>query len=202
MLAAFLESWGSLYANHPLLRTAVAFFHVAGLVAATLNITDKDFTAGRMKFGDTPNAAALVNQGTISTPAGGQVVLLAPRVENSGIITSPKGEVILAAGRSVELVDVANPQLRVVIDAPAGISAMSSSHAFCGEPLISTVQAEHSSIPQPNLVPVRPMMSRSTHSNGVAESQVTVWFTPFTLSVVVMSAIRCASPSCSSHRSE
>ena len=92
---------------------------VAGLVASTLNITDKDFAAGRMKFGDTPNAAALVNQGTISTPAGGQVVLLAPRVENSGIITSPKGEVILAAGRSVELVDVANPQLRVVIDAPA-----------------------------------------------------------------------------------
>ena len=47
------------------------------------------------------------------------MVLLAPRVENSGIITSPKGDVILAAGRSVELVDVANPQLRVVIDAPA-----------------------------------------------------------------------------------
>ena len=35
--------------------------------------------------------------------------LIAPDVENSGVINAPDGEVVLAAGRSVQLVDAANP---------------------------------------------------------------------------------------------
>ena len=48
------------------------------------------------------------------------MVLIAPRVENSGVITTPQGEILLAAGQTVQLVDTANPALRVSVTAPAG----------------------------------------------------------------------------------
>ena len=47
------------------------------------------------------------------------MLLIAPNVENTGIITAPNGEVILAAGHSVQLADPGNPQLRVLVSAPA-----------------------------------------------------------------------------------
>jgi len=86
--------------------------NVGGLVASTLNLTDGDFIAGRLKFGPTPGAGNVVNDGAISTGAGGQVYLIAPNVQNNGVITSPKGEVIVAAGRTVELADARTPLLR------------------------------------------------------------------------------------------
>ncbi|HEY0664521.1 MAG TPA: MBG domain-containing protein, partial [Gallionella sp.] len=46
--------------------------------------------------------------------------LIAPNVENSGVITAPNGEIYLAAGASVELVNSNDPNLRVNITAPAG----------------------------------------------------------------------------------
>lgn len=92
--------------------------NVGGLVASTLNISNDDFLAGRMKFQAGDKAANLQNQGSITSAAGGQIYLIAPNVENSGLLTSPKGEVVLAAGRSVHLVDGANPDLHVVVSAP------------------------------------------------------------------------------------
>jgi len=41
-----------------------------------------------------------------------------PDIENSGIINSPQGEVLLAAGRSVQLVDSLDPDIAVVVSAP------------------------------------------------------------------------------------
>ncbi|HEX7647503.1 MAG TPA: filamentous hemagglutinin N-terminal domain-containing protein, partial [Noviherbaspirillum sp.] len=91
---------------------------VNGLVASTLNISNDDFIKGKWNFQAGDKAGDLKNAGSISTPSGGQVYLIAPNVENSGIITSPKGEVLLAAGRSVQLVDSTNPDLHVVVSAP------------------------------------------------------------------------------------
>jgi filamentous hemagglutinin family protein len=90
---------------------------VSGLVASTLNLTNADFAAGKLRFGDTPGAGNVVNQGSITTPTGGQVYLIAPNVQNHGVISSPQGEVILAAGKSVEIVDSGTPNLRVEITA-------------------------------------------------------------------------------------
>ncbi|MFM9438037.1 filamentous hemagglutinin family protein, partial [Janthinobacterium sp. CG_23.3] len=93
---------------------------VNGLVASSLAISNGDFLAGRQRFAaDGGAAGAVANQGVITTPAGGQVFLLAPQVDNSGIINAPNGEVVLAAGRSVQLADAANPALQVVVSAPA-----------------------------------------------------------------------------------
>ena len=97
---------------------AGAQIDVAGLVASSLNLSNADFAAGRLRFSDTPGAGSVNNQGAITTPTGGQVYLIAPNVQNSGIITSPQGEIILAAGRSVDLVDAGTPNLRIEITAP------------------------------------------------------------------------------------
>ncbi|RZI40692.1 filamentous hemagglutinin N-terminal domain-containing protein [Herbaspirillum sp. HC18] len=91
---------------------------VNGLVASTLNIGNDDFIKGKWNFQAGDKAGDLKNQGAITTPAGGQVYLIAPNVENSGIITSPKGEVLLAAGHTVQLVDSLDPNLQVVLSAP------------------------------------------------------------------------------------
>jgi filamentous hemagglutinin family protein len=92
---------------------------VNGLVASSLDITNDDFRAGRLRFDATSaNPGAVRNEGAITTPSGGNVYLIAPSVENSGVISSPQGEVVLAAGRQVQLVDSRDPDLHVVVSAP------------------------------------------------------------------------------------
>ncbi|HYD94083.1 MAG TPA: filamentous hemagglutinin N-terminal domain-containing protein [Noviherbaspirillum sp.] len=115
-----LQSNGRVFLVNPngILFGQGAQVDVNGLVASTLNIGNDDFIKGKWNFQAGDKAGSLKNQGAITTPAGGQVVLIAPNVENSGIITSPRGDVMLAAGRSVQLVDTMNPDLQVVISAP------------------------------------------------------------------------------------
>lgn len=91
---------------------------VAGLVASSLNLSNSDFLAGRNNFTAVAGAGAVSNAGSIATPFGGQVYLVAPNVNNSGIITSPQGEVMLAAGHAVQLVEAGNPSVHVVVSAP------------------------------------------------------------------------------------
>ncbi|MNR76095.1 Heme/hemopexin-binding protein precursor [compost metagenome] len=115
-----LESNGRVFLINPngIMFGAGAQVNVAGLVASTLNISNSDFLAGKNKFLAGDVAGAVSNLGAITTPSGGQVYLIAPDVNNSGIITSPQGEVVLAAGRSVQLADSSNPDMHVVVSAP------------------------------------------------------------------------------------
>ena len=115
-----LQSNGRVFLINPngILFGKGAQVDVNGLAASTLNIGNDDFIKGKWNFQAGVKAGDLKNEGTINTPAGGLVYLIAPNVENSGIITSPKGEVLLAAGRSVQLADSANPDLHVVVSAP------------------------------------------------------------------------------------
>ena len=97
---------------------------VAGLVATSLNLSNADFLAGRYNFTDMPGAQSVSNAGNLAAQGdglhGGQIYLIAPDVENTGIITAPNGEILLAAGHSVDLVNSIEPNLRVSITAPAG----------------------------------------------------------------------------------
>jgi filamentous hemagglutinin family protein len=93
---------------------------VAGMVATSLNLSDADFLAGRGNFTLTPGAQAVSNAGNITAQSGGEIYLIAPNVENSGVITAPNGEILLAAGYEVQLVNTLDPNLRVNITAPAG----------------------------------------------------------------------------------
>ncbi len=115
-----LQSNGKVFLINPngILFGQGAQVDVNGLVASTLHMSNEDFLLGRMNFQAGATAGKVQNQGAITTPTGGQVLLIAPNVENSGIITSPKGEVLLAAGHTVQLVDSGNPDLHVVLSAP------------------------------------------------------------------------------------
>ncbi|MBQ5946954.1 filamentous hemagglutinin N-terminal domain-containing protein [Massilia sp. ST3] len=116
-----LQSNGKVFLINPngILFGRDARVDVNGLVASTLNLSDADFLAGKRRFTAGATAGAVRNEGAITTPGGGQVFLVAPQVENSGVISAPNGDVMLAAGRSVELVDSSNPDLHVVVSAPA-----------------------------------------------------------------------------------
>ncbi|MES2036505.1 MAG: filamentous hemagglutinin N-terminal domain-containing protein [Pseudomonadota bacterium] len=114
-----LQSNGRVFLINPngILFGKGAQVDVNGLTVSSLGMTDADFKSGKLNFNAGTVAGKVSNQGAITTPSGGHVYLIAPDVENSGIITSPKGEVLLAAGRSVKLVDSANPDVHVVVSA-------------------------------------------------------------------------------------
>jgi len=120
LILGALQSNGRVFLVNPngVLFGAGSRVDVNGLVASSLAISDGDFLAGRMNFNAGPVAGRVANQGRISTPEGGHVILIAPDVQNSGLIQSPGGDVVLAAGRSVKLADSANPALHVVVSAP------------------------------------------------------------------------------------
>jgi filamentous hemagglutinin family protein len=113
-----LQSNGRVFLINPngILFGAGAQVDVAGLVASTLNMSDADFLGGRLRFAD-GLGKSVVNEGSINTGTGGSVHLIGSGVTNNGIIRSPRGEVILAAGNSVELVSPGTPNLRVEITA-------------------------------------------------------------------------------------
>ena len=106
---------------------ATARIDVAGFVASSLNLSDQDFLTGRMRFTETPGAGAVSNAGVIDTSSGGpggRVFLVGPDVQNSGLIRSPQGEIVLAAGKSVELVSENSPfvTVRLVADAEQALN--------------------------------------------------------------------------------
>ncbi|MBL8471741.1 MAG: filamentous hemagglutinin N-terminal domain-containing protein, partial [Rhodocyclaceae bacterium] len=91
---------------------------VAALVASTLDISNSDFLAGRLKFSG-GGAGNLRNDGELRAASQGRIVLIAPQIENNGLIEAPNGEVMLAAGRKVSLVDLNYPDIEFDVAAPA-----------------------------------------------------------------------------------
>ena len=94
---------------------------VAGLLASTLNVTNADFLAGRLSFHAPLGTAGIIrNDGTLRAASGGRIYLVAPSIENHGIITAPDGTVILVAGHSITLVDSNRPDVQVQLTAGTG----------------------------------------------------------------------------------
>ncbi|MDQ7825826.1 MAG: hypothetical protein RDV48_23695, partial [Candidatus Eremiobacteraeota bacterium] len=78
---------------------------VAGLVATTLNISNEDFLKGNYKFVQDPSKplSYIVNQGTIKAKDGGYIVLVAPLVNNEGVLIANLGKVALGASTEAYL---------------------------------------------------------------------------------------------------
>ena len=94
-----------------------AVVDTAGLVASTLGIGDADFLAGRYRFEGGPDAGGIVHRGRIEAGADG-VFLLAPSIENSGAIRTDGGDLVLAAGRTVNLTSLDLDGVQVQVQAP------------------------------------------------------------------------------------
>jgi filamentous hemagglutinin len=96
------------------------------LVASTLAIADAVFERGLRNTTDAspvftggennPDSAVAVQAGAvIRSAAGGDVLLVAPRVINQGTIDTPQGQTVLAAGRQVYLMSSSDPRQRGLI---------------------------------------------------------------------------------------
>lgn len=79
-----------------------AVIDVAGFVASTLNLSNEDFLNGRFNF-QGENAGALINRGLVTAGPGGELVLIAPQIENHGVLSVDNGALLLAAGEKVTL---------------------------------------------------------------------------------------------------
>lgn len=90
----------------------------AGFIGSTLNMTDEDFLSGNYKFKAGTKAGKLVNEGLIRSRGKGGVYLIAPSVENSGIIRTDSGNLVLAAGRKVTLSSLDLHHISVEVQAP------------------------------------------------------------------------------------
>ena len=78
-----------------------AQINVGALIASSLHLTDANFLAGQYLFQGTGIEGVVRNMGAINGTSG--VYLLAPNVENHGVITSPGGNIILTAGTTAYL---------------------------------------------------------------------------------------------------
>jgi len=76
---------------------------VGGLVATTYSISNDDFMSGRYTFNRNGSTASVINQGNLSASLGGYIALLAPEVQNSGVVLARAGTVAFAAGEQVSL---------------------------------------------------------------------------------------------------
>ncbi|SNS97476.1 MULTISPECIES: filamentous hemagglutinin N-terminal domain-containing protein [unclassified Azospirillum] len=78
---------------------------VGGLVATTANISDADFLAGKYAFNQasTNLNAGIVNEGLISIKDSGLAALVAPSVQNSGVIQARLGKVALGGAQRFTL---------------------------------------------------------------------------------------------------
>ena len=93
---------------------------VQGLIASSLNLSDQDFLNGNnYHFIAGSNNGSIVNEGIIRAGTDGNILLIAPQIQNSGIIQSNGGNITLAAGQEMTLTSLVNPDIRFQIQAPA-----------------------------------------------------------------------------------
>nr|MBI1228770.1 filamentous hemagglutinin N-terminal domain-containing protein [Cytophagales bacterium] len=77
---------------------------VGGLIATTSDIDNADFMNGTLDFNQAGHASAeIVNKGNITAAEGGLIGLVAPNVENEGVIEARLGRIELVSGDTFTL---------------------------------------------------------------------------------------------------
>ena len=117
VIAGALNANGRIYIvnSNGILFTRGAQANVGGLVASTLDISDKDFLAGNNSFSGS-STASVVNQGAIRASNGGYVALLGRTVTNEGSISARLGSIALASGEKITLNLGADAPFDVTVD--------------------------------------------------------------------------------------
>ncbi|PUE58272.1 hypothetical protein B9Z44_00820 [Limnohabitans curvus] len=76
---------------------------VGALVATTHSISDDNFMAGNYRFERNGATGKVLNDGQLNAALGGYIALLAPEVQNGGVVVAQAGTVAMAAGEVVTL---------------------------------------------------------------------------------------------------
>ena len=97
---------------------------VGGLVATTHSISDADFMAGNYVFNRNGATGSIVNDGNLTALLGGYIALLAPSVQNNGVIVAQMGTVALASGENYTLQLTGSNTLADIAVTPATIAAL------------------------------------------------------------------------------
>ena len=95
-----------------------AKINVASLIASTLKISEQDFIDGLYKFSQDPSKplASILNEGKIH--ASEFAALIAPSVNNKGVVVANLGTVGIASGEAVTVDFVGNDLIAFAIDKP------------------------------------------------------------------------------------
>jgi filamentous hemagglutinin family protein len=95
-----------------------ANINVASLIASTLKISEQDFIDGLYKFSQDPNKplASILNEGTIR--ASDFAALIAPSVNNKGVVVANLGTVGIASGEVTTIDFVGDNLIKFTISKP------------------------------------------------------------------------------------
>jgi len=120
-----LNANGQVYVVNPagVIFGAGSKVDVGGLVASTLDISNEDFLAGKLRFNRNSATGGITQQGEITVKDQGVLALLAPTVKNEGILSARLGNVVLAAGDRITLDGGANGYLQVAVE-PATVKTL------------------------------------------------------------------------------
>jgi filamentous hemagglutinin family protein len=77
--------------------------NVSGLLATTSQITNSDFNTGNYKFSNTNSNSQIINNGNISIKDAGFASLVAPSVQNNGLINARLGKVTIGSADAFTL---------------------------------------------------------------------------------------------------
>jgi len=115
-----LEANGKLLFINPngIIFSATAHVNVGTLMASTLDINNDDFLKGLYKFNLSPDAhdSAIVNKGLIESAHN--VVFMAPKVVNQGVISVKTGKIAFGGGEAMTLDFDGDELIQFAVDAP------------------------------------------------------------------------------------
>ena len=97
---------------------------VGGLVATTHAISNDDFMAGNITFNRNGATGSVINQGSLKSSLGGYIALLAPHVQNEGIVVAQAGTVALAAGEAITLNFKGSNSVAGIVTTPSTIASL------------------------------------------------------------------------------
>ena len=97
---------------------------VGAITATTHGITDDNFMSGKYVFDRQGATGKVVNEGSITTGLSGYVALLAPEVQNAGVVVARAGTVAMAAGETITLKIEGTGSLAGITTTPSAIATL------------------------------------------------------------------------------
>jgi len=127
-----LSSNGQVFLTNPngILFARGAQVDVGGLLASTLSMTTDDFLSGRYLLRGDGASGSIINQGTLRSLPKGYVALIAPNIQNEGVIEANRGTAALVAANAATVDFMADGLIRIRVDEGALNAEIANSGAI------------------------------------------------------------------------